>query len=130
MELTLPSCEHKPSLEQVRTQFEQWRCSRSKRRAIPESLWEAAASLYPEYSLHRISKTLRLNHSALKHYVQRPSSDLSTAAGQTFIELGLATGADRPCDIEMRHHDGSRMSVRQADAENLMKLARLFWSRT
>ncbi|WP_373498739.1 hypothetical protein [Desulfococcus sp.] len=55
MELIL-LVESKPGLENVRAQFKQWRRSRGKRRAIPEFLWVSAASLYPEYSLHRISK--------------------------------------------------------------------------
>ena len=130
MELT-PPVESKPGLEAVQAQFEQWRRSRGKRRAIPEILWVSAASLYPEVSLHRISKTLHLNHTALKRYVQGPSPDPSIAAGEAFIELGFAAGPaqGRPCIIEMRHPNGSRMTVRDADGQYLMKLARLFWSR-
>jgi hypothetical protein len=129
MEFLTPS-EKQPSLEEVQAQFEQWRRSRGKRRAIPASLWEAASSLYPAYSLHRISKTLRLNYTKLKHYVQGPFSDLSMADGEAFIEMGFATPApDRPCVVEMRHCNGSRMTVQGADSQDLMKLARLFWSR-
>ena len=127
----IPSSDRHPCLEAVQAQFEQWRRFRGKRRPIPTSLWVSAASLYPEYSLHRISKTLRLNHTALKRYVQGPSSDLSMAAGEAFIELGFSAGPapDRPCVIEMRHPNGSRMTVQDADGQYLMKLARLFWSR-
>lgn len=130
MEPTLP-VESKPGLEDVRAQFEQWRRSRGKRRAIPEPLWVSAASLYPDYSLHRISSTLHLNHTALKRYVQEPLPDPAVAAGEAFIELGFAAGPaqGRPCVIEMRHPDGSRMTVRDAGGRDLMKLARLFWSR-
>lgn len=129
MEL-IPSSDRHPSLEAVQAQFEQWRRSRGKRRPIPASLWEAASSLYPEYSLHRISRTLRLNHTKLKHYIERPSSDLPLAASGAFIELGFASPApDRRCVVEMRHSDGSRMTVQDADTRELMKLARLFWSR-
>ena len=69
MEPTLP-VESKPGLEDVRVQFEKWRRIRGRRRAIPESLWVSAVSLYPEVSPNRISRTLRLNHTALKRYVQ------------------------------------------------------------
>lgn len=55
------------SLEEVRALFEHWRQNRKKRGPLPESLWEAAASLYPSYSLYRIAKTLHLNHTKLKH---------------------------------------------------------------
>lgn len=127
----IPSSDRHPSLEAVQAQFEQWRRFRGKRRPIPASLWVSAASLYPKHSLHRISKTLRLNHTKLKHYVQEPSLDLSMTAGEAFIELGFAAGpvSDRPCVIELRHPNGSRMTVRDADGQYLMTLARLFWSR-
>ena len=65
MDLTAPSGQQS-SLEQVQAQFEQWRRSRDKRRAIPESLWEAAASLYPAFSINRISRTLSLDYTRLK----------------------------------------------------------------
>ena len=129
MEL-ITSSEKQPSLEEVQAQFEQWRRSRDKRRAIPASLWEAASSLYPAYSLHRISRTLRLNHTKLKHHINRPSPDLAMAAAETFIELGFAGPApDRQCVVEMRHCNGSRLTVQGADRQDMMKLAQLFWSR-
>ena len=130
MDLTACS-EKRPTLEEVQAQFEQWRRSRGKRRPIPASLWEAASSLYPAYSLHRISRTLGLNHTKLKHYVQEQSPDLTMTAGEAFIELGFAAGPapNRPCVIEMRHRDGSCMSVWDANSRDLMTLARLFWSR-
>ena len=121
----------RPSLEEVQAQFEQWRRSRGKRRPIPASLWEAASSLYPAYSLHRISRALHLNPTKLKLYVQEPSPDLAMTAGEAFIELGFAAGPapNRPCVIEMQHCNGTRMTIQGADSRDLMKLARLFWSR-
>ena len=130
MDLTACS-DNRPSLGEVQAQFEQWRRSRGKRRPIPASLWEAASSLHPAYSLHRISRALHLNHTKLKHYVQESSPDLAMTAGEAFIELGFAAGPgpNRPFVIEMRHRDGNCMTVQGADSRDLMKLARLFWSR-
>ncbi len=127
MDLIQPSNEH--SLDEVRMKFKQWRNSRDKRKAIPAALWEAAASLYPAHSLHRISKALRLNHTKLKHYVQGPPVDLSMPAA-SFIEVGFA-GPGSPCKgiIEMRHQNGAGMTMQVTDSRDLIKLARLFWSR-
>ncbi|MBW1867303.1 MAG: hypothetical protein JRE58_09810 [Deltaproteobacteria bacterium] len=127
MKLIQPSGEHR--LDEVRIQFEQWRNSRDKRKAIPEALWDAAASLYPAQSLHQISKALRLNHTKLKHYVQGPSPELSMPAA-SFIEVDLA-GPASPCKgiAEMRHQNGDMMTMQVMDSRDLMKLARLFWSR-
>ncbi len=127
MDMIQPSGEQ--SLDKVCAQFEQWRHSRDKRKAIPEALWEAAASLYPDYSLHRISKALRLNHTKLKDYVKAASPDLSIQTA-SFIELGFA----RPesscrCIVEMQHQNGARMTIQVTESQDMMKLARLFWSR-
>lgn len=117
-------------LEQVQAQFEQWRRNRGKRRTIPESLWAAAASLYPAYSLNRISRTLGLDYTRLKHRVQAQSPDPCLPAEAAFIELGFAgTAAAGACTVEMRHRRGS-MTVQGAGSRDLMKLARLFWSRS
>ena len=127
MDLIQPSGEHR--LDEVRAQFEQWRNSRDKRKAIPQALWEAAASLYPAHSLHRISKTLRLNHSKLKQFVQEPPPDLSMPTA-SFIEVDFA-GPGFPFKgiVEMRHQNGAGMTMQVTDSRDLMKLARLFWSR-
>ena len=114
-------------LEAVRTQFEDWRQSRDKRSPIPESLWKAAASLYPAYSLNRISKSLRLNHTQLKHYVKWPSPEPSMAVAEQFINLGIAAPACQ-CTVEMRHPDGKCMSVQGLNSRDLINIARLFWS--
>lgn len=128
MDLIQPSGEQ-PSLEKVRAQFEQWRHSRDKRKAIPAALWEAAASLYPAYSLHRISRALRLNHTKLKQYVQGPSPDLPMPTAEAFIELGFVKPAPAcQYSVEMQHQNGARMTM-QVASQDLLKLARLFWSR-
>jgi len=127
MELT-PASGAPAGIEEVGKRFEQWRRTREKRGRIPEALWEAAASLYPDYSLHHISRVLHLNHAKLKHLVKETSPAASLLSGEHFIQLGLAPAISRHM-IEMRHQDGSRMIVEGADHRDLIKLARLFWSR-
>ena len=127
MDLIAPS-EQQSSLEQVQAPFEQWRRSRDKRRAIPESLWEAAASLYPAFSINRISKTLSLDYTRLKKHVHPQAAELVKPAGTTFIELGIAGADPVGCTVEMRHRNGS-MTAQGINSRDLMKIARLFWSR-
>ena len=119
------------NLDNVQAQFEQWRNSREKRKAIPDELWGAAAALYPTYSLHQISKALRLNHAKLKQHVQGQSSDLTIPTAAAFFELGF----DKPsppsqCIVEMQNKNGAKMTMQAtSDSLDLMNLARLFWSR-
>lgn len=56
------------ALEEVKQQFKIWRKTKTtSRERIPASLWQAAAEVYKigDYNLHRISKILRLNQTAL-----------------------------------------------------------------
>jgi hypothetical protein len=61
------------AFEEVKQQFKIWRKTKTGRERIPASLWQAAAEVFGigDHSLHRISKTLHLNQTALKQYVQQ-----------------------------------------------------------
>jgi len=114
------------SLEEVQALFAHWRQNRKKRAPIPETLWEAAASLYPAYSLHRIARTLHLNHTKLKHYA-RPEQSIQSTAAQDFIELEPPV-CQQQSAVDMQHANGSRMRVENAGSDKVIELARLFWS--
>ena len=124
MELTATS--ENPRLEEVRQQFEQWRHGRTKRGGIPDSLLQAAASLYPAYSIHCISKTLRLNHTRLKQYLQQATPDLPMTTADHFVEFDFSIHTSR-CNVEMQHFAGSKMIIQGVNSGDLLKLARLFW---
>ena len=133
MDLPAPANKTSP-LKRVQEQFEHWRRTRAKRRAIPNALWEAAISLFPNYSLYRISTALRLNYTDLKHRVNVhrsacEQSDVSTAG---FIELGLSDPM-RPaeCIIEMADQKGAtmRMYFKGDTGLDLLELGKAFWSK-
>jgi len=92
-----------------------------------ETLWEAAASLYPAYSLHRIARILQLNHTKLKHYARPEPSTQSLAAAEDFIELEPPV-CQRHRTVDMQHVNGSRMRIENAGSDEVIELARLFWS--
>ena len=83
------------SLEQVRNQFEDWRRTRkSRREPIPRRLWKAAVKLSDSYSIHSISKALRLNYSDLKDRVHKQSAPekIKTLPAAGFIDLKAYRG--------------------------------------
>ena len=118
-------------IDEVREKFALWRRERDKRGAIPELLWDAAVSLYPKYSVHQISKTLRLNHTQLKRRVHGGAVIPSASSGAAFIELGVSRPmAACECIIEMHGRDGARMKAQISGAcPDIIKLARQFWRR-
>jgi hypothetical protein len=122
------------TLEEVCQQFEYWRQTRKKRCTIPEKLWQAAQSLYPEYSLYHISKALRLNYTDLKQrFEQKEPTFIPPSIHSTeFIELNIDSPI-RPteCLVEMEDPYGAkmRMHVKGDAGLDLLELGKIFLTR-
>jgi hypothetical protein len=121
-----------PSLEQVRQRFESWRQSREKRTRIPQSLWKAAVALSEEYSIHHLSKVLRVNYAALKNQVLKlnpPDPSASYVSTATFLELPPAAPVVEST-IEIVRADGAAMTMhlKAATGSDLLELAKAFWA--
>ena len=122
------------NLEEVCQQFEYWRQTRKKRCPIPEKLWQAAESLYPEYSLYHISKALRLNYSDLKKRFEQkqPPFIPQPIDAAEFIELNVNSPIPpAECLVEMEDPYGAKMRMQfKGDAGlDLLELGRIFLSR-
>ena len=122
------------TLEQVCHQFEYWRQTRKKRCPIPEKLWQAAESLYPEHSLYNISKALRLNYTDLKKRFEHRQTPFipSPINSAEFIELEINPAIHPPeCLVEMEDTLGTkmRMHYKGSSGLDLLELGRIFLSR-
>ena len=121
-----------PQLEEVRDQFEEWRRSRKSRRdPIPLRLWKAAVNLSGSYSIHSISKALRLNYSDLKERVdqQLVADRVKALPAAGFIDLGCSQSLiESECIIEMQNAGGLKMQMRVRGKVdfNLLQLAKVF----
>jgi hypothetical protein len=118
-----------PTLDHVRKQFESWRSTRTKRCPIPDELWQAAQSLYPEYFFYHISKALHLNYAGLR---QRVYLNRSTVNSVGFIELGMTDSIQRAeCLVEMQDPTGAKMTMhfKGKAGLDLLELGKAFWSR-
>ena len=123
------------ALEEVEQQFKIWRKTRTGRERIPASLWQAAAEVFKigDHSLHRISKTLHLNQTALKKYVQQQcpgAIKVKSEEPPSFIAFEL----DSPllvseCVIEMEDTTGAkmRMCLRGDTDPSILEICKSFW---
>ena len=105
---------HKSSLKEVRNQFEAWRSTRKHREPIPDALWESAAGLRKDYSIHQIAKALHLNYTDLKKRVQKLDNVSSPEAHtrSAFVELDFSRHIlPTECIVEMEEPDGAKMRV-------------------
>jgi len=130
--MTTQKSSRKPTLKKVQAKFESWRKTRKSCGPIPESLWDAAISLTGSYSVHQISKGLRLNHTAVKDRVEISRNIIPGEAPQTtFVEL---PPLNQPMPIEefsldLENKAGAKMKIHvkgHTDID-LLALTQTFW---
>ena len=122
----------KPALKKVQAEFENWRKTRKSRGFIPEALWGAAISLAGPYSLHQISKGLRLNHTALKERVDALDNVTpEEAIPNIFIELPPLNQPllSEEFSLDLENATGAKMSihVKGLAGIDLLSLTQAFW---
>jgi hypothetical protein len=124
----------KPTIEDVRQRFEQWRESRKQHTPIPESLWKGAASLCADHSIYKISRSLHLDYNALKRHVYSSHSESlsESVTSSVFVELDLkASLPEAECFVEREDKDGAKMKMHIKGRLCLdpLEFIKAFWGR-
>ena len=96
-------------LEGVRERFESWRETRKRGARIPAELWHAAVSLFPRYSVNRISRALRLGYEDLRSRVGNEKD--GGAKGFRFWELRLSELQGNIGECRLRAEDEAGRKV-------------------
>ena len=118
----------KATLVEVQEQFETWRKNRGKKKAIPETLWAAAANLADYYQISEIANALRLNYTDLHRHIQSRTSPGTPEC--TFVEMDrTCNGSSSGYMIELEDRFGSRIKVScsSGSSMNLIELIKTFW---
>lgn len=115
----------------VEERFERWRSGKQGQERIPPRLWEAAAKLCRIYSVHRVSRWLRINHTALQKRALRRSLPGPSRPKAAFVEWRLpaetlprASSAEYVVEAPGREGGGQRIHVRGASVGEVAALAR------
>jgi hypothetical protein len=99
-------------IEAARTQFEQWRTSRSGKAPIPDELWRLAINAARQQGVNRTAQQLRLDAGKLKRLVAAEPRRTKTRRRAKFVELiAPVTVASPECVIEFESAAGSKMRV-------------------
>ena len=130
--MTTQKSSRKPTLKKVQAKFESWRKTRKSCGPIPESLWDAAISLAGSYSVHQISKGLRLNHTAVKDRVEISRNIIPEEAPQTtFVELPPLNQPmlveEFSLDLENKAGAKMKIHVKGHTDIDLLALTQTFW---
>jgi len=119
----------KQRLEAVQAQFCDWRKNRKTRGRIPESLWDAAASLADGFSINELSKALHLNHSSLKDRIESiPNSPTEEHFPPTFIELPPLNPPEDLAEVTLEiEKSGATMKTHRKGHIDVASLGQTFW---
>jgi len=134
-----------PTLESVKSQFDQWRATRVKGNRIPSSLWDAARYLTKSYNYKQIASELKLNPNRLRKKIGPSHQDPSHPASSHFIKASLpplsSSSREAPSleqkifyprihtgSIELTRVDGTILKASGLDNKMLLSLVQGFLS--
>jgi len=123
-------------LESVSKQFERWRGQKQEGERIPQHLWQAAALLHPHYSMHRISRSLRLDFGDLRDYIQLTGEKKRRSKSHEvpqFMPLAVASASEGLADCRIKVKDGRKarltIHLKEVGVQPLVEVLQEIWSR-
>ncbi len=119
----------KQDLEEVRELFESWRESRKRGARIPAELWQAAVSLFPRYSVNRISRAFGLDYEGVRNRIENERG--AGSKGFRFWELRLSELQAHIGECRLRAEDGAgrkvELELKRIEAGQLLQLLAGLW---
>lgn len=112
-------------VRELQKRFTVWRNTRRGGEKIPLRLWAAAVRLCRLHSVHRVSRWLRLNDSALRERVQERSRKAAPRRA-AFVEYSVQDSSFR-AEYQLERH-GVKIRVRGAAVADVAALAKLLGS--
>lgn len=109
-------------IQQLLEQIERWRNSKPKPRAMPQHLWQDAASLVPEYGAYKVSSLLKIDYAKLRRLTKEtpptPSNDVivhNAVEPTEFVSLPqflFSAPSSSPTVLELSSSDGRSLVIR------------------
>ena len=122
-----------PSIDDVRSRFEQWRQTRQGKTPIPDELWSAAAAVARRDGVNPTAMALHLDGGKLKRRMATSGRPARKEPPAAFIELlapsKVRSGSHLPeCTLELEGRNGKlRMHCQAASTQELAALSRALW---
>jgi len=129
-------------LQAVQQLFIEWRQQKKyAREKVPNKLWKAAAQLIPEYSITKLTCTLKISKVSLKKKIEKYHASIDPSSKEIgFVEVSLPSTNSRSlsapiaqstthCErVEIQRKDGNRLILYSQEGNILdgMTLIRAF----
>jgi hypothetical protein len=121
----------RPSLNEVKQRFSDWRSTRSKHSRIPDELWGKVLDLANHYALEEISSSLNISIKQIQAKLAMVANTVtfvqaqavSSPVTQPSISTDIHTGT---CLIELHRPDGSKLVIRELSMTALSTIVTQF----
>lgn len=118
-----------PSVDEVRTRFEDWRQTRRGKARIPDELWAVAIAVARRDGINQTAAALHLDGGKLKRLMLAAKPLPRKGMPPTFVELMTPhIGGAPECMIELEDQNRKlRIHWKGATAADVGGLSRLLW---
>ena len=115
-------------LNDVKSHFDHWRATRTKRGKIPEYLWDKVKLLIGRYSLTVITETLSINTSQMRehlnlnnevNFVEACADPAIKTQTPSHLQVVTITDNNKTCSIELHRSAGGMLKISDYPVESL-----------
>lgn len=114
-------------LADVKSHFDHWRATRTKRGKIPDYLWDKVKPLINKYSLAAITEALSINTNQMRKYINLGSeinfieaNTDSKTKSQSSVEHQISIDDNKAtCSIELHRSTGGMLKIIDYPIESL-----------
>jgi hypothetical protein len=108
-----------PSLEEAKKRISNWRATRTKRRPIPDEVWDAVLPLIGQHSYSNISRELGLSYLQIRNKIEMVK-ETPTSTQKPFISIALPQETTfvreraNGCKVAFTKPDGATLAIESA----------------
>ena len=123
------------TIDEVRRQLEQWRCSKKHGAPIPDDLWNSAVNLSRVHGVTAVHKILSLSYTKLKKLAEKKNTSIQKGSLGGFWELPRSESSFWPkamgAEIELVGADGAKLVLRLTGLgeQGVTEMAAALWKR-
>lgn len=117
--------EKKNHLELLQQELEKWRKNKRGQKQIPDEIWKRVQELPAEYSLHEITRKLKLEWQKVKKLRRVVGEEAEKESKDFFVEVNAGI-VRSGVEIDFEKADGQRLKIRGVHDSALLNLVRVF----
>lgn len=124
-----PLQKHTLTLDEVKSEFTNWRQLPNKSHSIPEDLWKKVITLLPHYGKSKILSTLGISNTQLRKKLQSQQQKNTIFKDKPFVKA-LVVNTEKQTttwhDITLTRTNGATLQIQQLSYHDMLNLVNQF----